>query len=840
MAKMEEDQGSIVGGDSKDRKMILTQVLVLSGIVFLVLSTTLYLLYETAFEQQKRRLLEMVTSQKLLIESIDKFNQELVMEGGSFSVTLSQIQRAYKRFEGLGDTGEILLGTIEKDGIRFLSKQRHDGEKAISLGLRLKNAEPMKKALSGMTGAITGLDYRRKMVLAAYTPIASLNLGLVAKVDLDEIRAPFIQAGLYGASFAVFLVLIGVYYSTRAGEELIAGSKANQQKAEEAQERLKKSNEVQTFLASIVENTDQAVIGKDLNGTILTWNQGAQNTYGYTAEEAIGKNITLIFPKVRIWESNVIIAKVKTGVKIYNQETQRLTKDGTLLDVSFTVSPIRNTGNQVIGASSIARDITEKKKVEQEIKKAKENAESANLAKSTFLANMSHEIRTPMNAILGYAQILGGDESLNVDQVNSIKTIERSGNHLLGLINDILDISKIEAGKTTLTLTNFNLSELANDLEAMFRLRCQEKDLGLDIEHPLEYPMKEFLVNGDERKLKQVLINLLGNAVKFTNLGTIKLRYSCKSLENHFLFEVIDTGRGIDPEAQGSIFEPFKQEKDGVRAGGTGLGLAIAKKQVESMGGQLKLESKPGEGSRFYFSIPLLPVNGLVNNLKGRYKDVVCVNEKSKVKALVVDDVKDNRDVLTWFLADINATVTEAKNGAEAIEKIESENPDIVFMDIHMPVMSGTKALQEIKRLFQDRNTKIVCITASAFDDQVRQYLEMGFDAFIAKPFKAEEILDALKTLLNVEYIYKEPGFEEEEHLEIVYEEIDFSVIKIPKELKEEIVSHAELFKVTELEKKIKELETLGDNGKTLVEYLTKSIKSYDMRTIIQTMKEVG
>lgn len=383
---------------------------------------------------------------------------------------------------------------------------------------------------------------------------------------------------------------------------------------------------------------------------------------------------------------------------------------------------------------------------------------AANSAKSIFLANMSHEIRTPMNAILGYAQILERDPNLEGQYKNSIRNILSSGKHLLNLINEILDLSKIEAGKMELTPTSFDLNAIVKDMSAMFELRCEEKQLQWTNE---AIKNESIWVYGDETKLRQVLINLLGNGVKFTDSGEIKFRLT-EQEDEHFLFEAIDTGKGIPEEAQKSIFEPFKQDTEGRNKGGTGLGLAISKKQIDLMGGELKVESELEMGSRFYFSIKLpATIKRPSSKETEKYKLATQIVPGQSVNVLIVDDVKENRDVLRQFLESLGLVIFESENGLEATEFVQKSPFDLIFMDIQMPVMDGIEATRIIHNDLNLKNIKIIGISASVYDYSPDQLKEMQFDDFLLKPFQIEEIIASIDKLISVEWEFQETNITE-------------------------------------------------------------------------------
>ncbi len=463
-------------------------------------------------------------------------------------------------------------------------------------------------------------------------------------------------------------------------------------------------------------------------------------------------------------------------------------------------------------------------------KKAEAAAESANRAKSEFLANMSHEIRTPMNAILGYAQILSRDGALHPFQRDAIATIRSSGDHLLRLIEEILDLSKIDAGRMELRPTDFDLAALVRELTAMFQQRCEEKQLGLRVtDFDASVPC---WVRGDENKLRQVLINLLGNAVKFTERGHIALRVV--RLENDdWQFEVTDTGIGIAPEVQRMIFEPFQQGPALRRQGGTGLGLTIARRQVELMGGELGLESASGEGARFYFTT-MLPMVKVRAEAARAIREVDRLVEGFRVRALVVDDIEENRAVLAIMLKAVGCEVVLAEHGRQALEAVRVSRPDIVFLDMRLPEIDGPEAARRIVEEYGASGVKIVATSASALAHERDQYLKAGCDDFVAKPFRAERIYDCLRHLLGVEFVYQAV-----EENEVPAETIDLRQVTLPEDLAQRLSVAAELHSATVLKACLLEVEQLGPAGARLAQHLRGFLASYDMETIQRILAQI-
>ena len=465
----------------------------------------------------------------------------------------------------------------------------------------------------------------------------------------------------------------------------------------------------------------------------------------------------------------------------------------------------------------------------EELSRASEAAEAANHAKSTFLANMSHEIRTPMNAILGFAQIVGNDPDLDDRHRKSVGTIRQSGEHLLKLINDILDISKIEAGHEQLNRSDFDLKVLVDALGDMFGMRCHQAGLVWELES--EVPAG--CVEGDEGKLRQVLINLVGNAVKFTETGTVKLKVGALG-DNRYAFEVRDTGPGIPEEKQAAIFEPFQQEEEGLRQGGTGLGLAISMGHVEMMGGNIALESRLGEGSRFMFTLEL--PQGQTPMRSADTTDWSCVRhlaDGQTLRALVVDDVKTNRELLEHMLTQIGVQVETAENGAEGLEQVGREMPDIVFLDIRMPVMDGPEMLKRMRREHGEEAAEVVAVTASVFDHQRQAYLDLGFAAFLSKPLESDQIYACLAELLGVKF-----DFAEAESNDVsAAAERDWTEVALPPDVYADLAAAVSSHSITGLRKG---LDRLKENAPDLAAHLGELASQFDMTGIKTVLDEIS
>ena len=424
-----------------------------------------------------------------------------------------------------------------------------------------------------------------------------------------------------------------------------------------------------------------------------------------------------------------------------------------------SISPMPN--NCVIW---VARNIDKRKQAEAAMQEAKEAAEAANRAKSTFLANMSHELRSPLNVILGFCQLLTRSQSLNPEQQENITIMTRSGEHLLTLINNVLDLSKIEAGRTTLHEINFDLYGLLDDLDDMFQAKADDKNLQLVFDRTGDVPQ---YIRTDQVKLRQVLINLINNALKFTQTGRVSVRVrgepESRRKTNHTLhstitFEVEDTGAGIASDELENIFEAFVQTQIGIESQeGTGLGLSIARKFVQLMGGEISITSVVGQGTIFNFDIKITKVNATDIEDKQPTRRVVALEpNQPRYRILIVDDKWNNRQLLLRLLNPLGFELKEASNGKEAIEVWETFEPHLIWMDMRMPVLDGYEATKQIKTQLKGQATAIIALTASTLEEQRAVILSAGCDDFVRKPFREQVIFDKIAQYLGVRYIYEE------------------------------------------------------------------------------------
>ncbi len=629
----------------------------------------------------------------------------------------------------------------------------------LTLDCVLMNDPKTSKYFYANQGAINQLGYTREEFLEL-TPF-----DLAPHVDQQQLfhtRQLLIEGKQAGVSFeAEFRRKDGSFYPVEIFLQYIRFNETDdrfigitrdltQRKQAEAQLRLAQF----TF-----DNSPDAIEWADPNGRFIYVNQAECQMLGYNHEEMINLSVMDIDPSVSperwygIWENT----KKTLGFAI---ESLHRRKDGSIFPVEVRGVYLYFNGLEYL--CTFVQDITERKQAEQKLLEAKQAAEFANQAKSTFLANMSHELRTPLNGILGYAQILLRDKQLNSDQREGVKVIQRSGDYLLTLINDVLDLAKIEANRIELYITDVHFSEFLQGIVELFQMRAQQKGVSFYFNRLSYLPEG---IRSDEKRLRQVLINLLGNAVKFTKQGGVTLKVGYH--EDRIRFQIEDTGVGIAQEELDKIFDPFQQVGDErYRAEGTGLGLSITKKLVEMMGGILGVESTLERGSIFWIDLNLEESKYLVNSTHEEQTMVTGYRALQhpahyQFKLMVVDDKWENRSVIVKLLQPLGFTLIEAIHGADGLEKLQQLTtthrpyPDLILTDLVMPVLDGFELTRRLKKSVEFKHIPVVAATASVFDCDQTESLTAGCSDFLTKPIRFELLLEVLQKYLELEWLYE-------------------------------------------------------------------------------------
>lgn len=525
-----------------------------------------------------------------------------------------------------------------------------------------------------------------------------------------------------------------------------------------ADERGQQQQRSEANLAAIVAGSDDAILSKDLRGIITSWNKGAEKLFGYSAAEIIGKPVYQLITEERIPDERHIFIELIKNNQVQRIETIRKRKDGSLVEIAATLSPIYNQAQDVIGVSTIARDISERKQIEKNLAIAKENADAASQAKSDFLANMSHEIRTPMNGILGLGQLLASTH-LNTLQREYLNNIQVSARNLLTILNDILDYSKIEAGKLVLENIEFDLDKLLFGITGLFTTKANEKNINLNINIEPDMPNR---FCGDPLRISQILNNLISNALKFTEKGSITLsvRYHAEQL----FFSVKDTGIGMQAQHIQNLFQAFQQADNSTsrKFGGTGLGLSICKRLIRMMHGDISVSSTLGLGSEFNFHIHITPCAVLpgkknLHNLRG-------------LRALIAEDDATARLGLQQTLQSWGMRVMTCSDGQTALNEIQNaarsgKSFDLIFLDWHMPGLDGVQVARKIRQyehIISNSSPYPLLLMVSAFSKEqlMTQSQDVKIDAFIEKPLDASHVLNIINHILKQHSKAEENGQE--------------------------------------------------------------------------------
>ena len=530
---------------------------------------------------------------------------------------------------------------------------------------------------------------------------------------------------------------------------------------EKVEQRTLELQESEDRYRTVFEATGTATVIIEEDTTISLMNSTFEDLSGYSKEEIENKKSWTEFVHTKDLEQ---LQKYHINwieqfdLSPRNYEFRFIDREGRTKNIYNTVEQIPGTSKIVVSLL----DITERKKMEGALLLAKEQAETANSAKSEFLANMSHELRTPMNSILGFSRMMFRAPNLNPEQYERIQIIIRSGEHLLTLLNDILDMSKIEAGRIVLNQTDIDLHGLLDDIRDIFTVLANKKGLMLSLETGVTVPQH---IMADKARLRQVLVNLLGNAVKYTDEGEVQVRVDCEIPPSNaaqkgessliLTFSVKDTGIGIAPEDLDRIFKPFVQADTGAKTGeGAGLGLPICHRLVRLMGGDIRVKSHQDQGSTFTFQIrALLTLDAVPESNRPSPEVISLAPHQPDYRLLVVDDVVANRNLLAGLLKEKGFEIQEADNGQTALQIWETWRPHLIWLDLRMPGTSGFDVSRHI-RDSGDNKTFIIAISASVFDEDYKKALTAGCDDFVRKPFNDAEIFEKMRKHLKVKYLY--------------------------------------------------------------------------------------
>ncbi len=624
-----------------------------------------------------------------------------------------------------------------------------------------------------------GLSMAMPLTVGVYRVGVMLLLGLP-----DE--AQLVSTGKLISTLSTVLALVlrnAFLYEQQEqiiGERTAELCRTNEQLRDELAERKRLEQELRQSEERLKLATESGRLGVwdwNIRDNAMVWDERMLELYGIS-KDSFSKSVNAwensLHPDDRERAVEECRAALR-GDKDFNTEFRLLRSDKAVTWIKANALVIRDTEGNALRMTGLNQDVTERKRTEAELQtyrdhledlvsvrttelaQAKDAAEAANRAKSAFLANMSHELRTPLNAILGFSGLLRRDAGIVGRDREHLDIINRSGEHLLGLINDILDMAKIEAGRVELQIAPLDLHALVRDLVGMMGQRALEKSLELRLEQSSRVVR---YLRGDEIRLRQSLVNLLGNAIKFTREGAVTLRLDAgpDPSEPRLRIEVEDTGPGIAPEDQARVFEPFVQAGQTSAQKGTGLGLAITRQFVELMGGRIGVSSRLGRGSRFWIELPVEPASA--SEVAG------AVEESGEVlglepgqpdwRILIVEDQPENSLLLGRLLEDAGFRVQTAENGVRGVERFREWRPHFIWMDRRMPEMDGLEATRRIRALPGGQEVKIVALTASVFAEQRGEMLAAGMDDILHKPFRPTEIFECLGRQLGVRYAYRE------------------------------------------------------------------------------------
>ncbi|MBK9517779.1 MAG: response regulator [Anaeromyxobacter sp.] len=623
------------------------------------------------------------------------------------------------------------LADLPSDG-RMVELASADGQEAVLLGLRV--------GLPGQPLSVVDVDDLGDLVGPGSPAASLLGLALAAAAVLGVVL------------FAVHATTRSLALGIRLEESLWREREVGEKHA--ALERVERERR---RLWQAVNQSPALVVITDAQGQVEFVNPTYERLTGYAEAEALGRQAGLIRSGAHPPAFYREVARTLAGGATWSGELCARKRWGELFWLALSISPARDEQGVVTHLIALGEDITARRLAAQELERARDEAQAANKAKSAFLANMSHEIRTPLNAILGYSQLMTRDDALGEGSRRSLEIINRSGEHLLSLLNEVLEISRIEAGRVVLEAAPFDLHAMLRDLTGMFLLKARDKGLEFEVERGPELPQ---VLVGDEGKVRQVLVNLLGNAVKFTRQGGVVLRVEVlrSGARLRLRAEVTDTGPGIAREELSRLFREFEQTSSGrALQSGTGLGLAISRGYARLLGGDLTVTSEPGQGSAFRLELPVEIGAAAAATAPAARRVVALRGPGPGPRILLVDDQEANRDWLRQVLQAIGFELREAADGHAAMAAWRAWAPALVLMDLRMPGMGGLEATRAIRAEPGGAATRIVVLTASALESERDEVLAAGADAVLTKPVREPRLLELMGRLLGLEYLEAEP-----------------------------------------------------------------------------------
>jgi len=790
---------------------------------------------------------------------------------GVMLILIAFLLRLTHKLNKARDTMSVLKMNLEakealrksEEKYRLLAENTEDVIWTLDNNFKFTYLSPSIKLLRGLTPEeVMNESVTDSMKPESYKKVLEFNkerLQAEAEGKFDTVNRLELEQYHKDGSIVWVEAVCQRLFDNKGGKIGYLGISRNITERKKIEDALRKSEE---RFRSIFQKSPISIEIYNADGLLTHINQACMDIFGLSDAECV-KGLKL-FDNPNFMgqhKEKVLMGEAVRFETIYDFEPVRKlnlfpTSKSGIMYIDALVTPLVNDRKSVFAYMIQIQDITARTLAEEQLRKAKEAAESANRAKSEFLANMSHELRTPLNAVIGFSQLLAHGENLTKEQLENLRIINRSGEHLLTLINDVLDMSKIESGRTVLNETNFDFYRFADDLHDMFRLKAGQKNLNLLFEVAQDVPR---CITADESKLRQVFINLIGNALKFTGKGGVKISAKCKMQNDNssyasepnppppfperaggelpspfrggagegvftLHFSVEDTGPGIAPEELDTLFEAFVQTESGKRSQeGTGLGLVISRKFVQLMGGDITVKSEIGKGSLFRFDIQTKIADSAGIIIRQSVRRVAALSPgQPAYRILIADDGEDNRKLLAGFMKPLGFEIREAENGMIAMQIASEWKPHLIWMDLGMPVVNGYEAAQRIKAGAEGGDPPvIIALTTGVFKDERALIISADCDDFLRKPFKESELFDIMEKHTDIRFIWEEdtPGYGQKQADEKL---ISDAVSSLPPELLTELEQatvRGDTMRIERLIEQIRPLNApLADALKTLAD----------------------